>query len=246
MANYYLDTNVLVGYCYLQNRWQEESERLFITDNTLHTSELVLYEYCVKGKPGAPDDYSLIGWGSRDGIFGRIRRKLRKGKRHAELELRRYDADELSPDRVAEIFIEKFDIQDEVTDKIEHHFCESLEESCEAKDARNEIDKLVNAITTTASDRKRELAQRVNFHRRSRDYPLVENQLRRLIYEDDSEYGPDAGILTDALDLKLKGVVSKVVTGDKGDMYLNAEEIYAITGLTILYLKDEFAGEVIM
>lgn len=243
MANYFLDTNVLVGHCYLQNRWQDQSDRLFSTDNTLHTSELVLYEFCVKDKPGSPEDYSLIGWGSRAGIFGRVQRKLRKGKRHAELELRRYDADELSPDKVAEIFIEKFDIQDEVTDKIEHHFRESLRTNCDAKDAREEIDSLVNAITTTASDRKTELARRVNFHRRSSDHPSAENQLRRLIYGDDSEYGPDAGILIDALDLRLGGVVSKVVTGDKGDMYLNAEEINAITGLTILYLKDEFAGE---
>ncbi|MFD1635360.1 hypothetical protein ACOZ4L_16340 (plasmid) [Haloplanus ruber] len=71
----------------------------------------------------------------------------------------------------------------------------------------------------------------------------MENQLQRLIYGDDSEYGPDAGILTDALDLKTRGVVSKVVTGDKGDMYLKSNEIKAITGLTVLYLKDEFARE---
>lgn len=242
MANYFLDTNVLVGYCFLQNRWQDHTERLFSTDNTLHASELVLYEYCVKRSPGAPQDYSDIGWGAADGIFGRVRRKLRKGKRHAELELRRYDTDELSPEKVAEIFIEKFEIQDAVTDKIERHFRRSLDEDCDAKDARKEIDEVVNTISTTATDRKGELAQRVKFHRRSQEHEFVERQLRRLIYGDDSEYGPDAGILTDALNQKSRGIVSKVVTGDKGDMYLNAEEIGVVTGLTILYLKDKFAG----
>ena len=243
MANYFLDTNVLVGHCFLQNRWQEHTERLFNTDNTLHTSELVLYEYCVKSEPGAPEDDTNIGWGSQDGIYGRVRRKLRKGKRHAELELRRYDTDDLTPEKVAEIFIEKFKIQDAVVDKVENHFCQSLDSDCDAKEAREKIDEVVNAITTTAAERKAELARRMKCHRRSREHPAIEHQLRRLIYNDDSDYGPDAGILTDAHDLKSRGIVSKVVTGDKGDMYLNSEEIDAITGVTILYLKDEFAGE---
>lgn len=243
MANYFLDTNVLVGHCYLQNRWQYHTSRLFDTDNTLHTSEIVLYEYCVKNSPGAPDDSTDIGWGTDDGIFGRVRRKLRKGKRHTELELRRYDADELSPEIVAKIVIEKFEIQDQVTEPVKRYFDRSLDADCDAKDAREVIDELVNRITSTASERKAKLAQRVNFHRRQCENQRVENRLRRLIYGDDSTYGPDAGILADALDLSTRGVVSKVVTGDKGDMYLNANEIKSITGLTVLYLKDEFAGE---
>lgn len=243
MANYFLDTNVLVGYCYLQNRWQDHTTRLFSTDNTLHTSELVLYEYCVKNGPGAPNNGTEIDWHSDDGIYGRVRRKLRKGKRHTELELRRYDADALSPEKVAEIFIEKFEIQDAVVEKVKRHFRKSLDADCDAKQAREEIDELVNAITTTAAERKDELAQRVKFHRRSEEYRSMEDQLRRLIYGDDQGYGPDAGILTDTHDLMSRRIVSKVVTGDKGDMYQHSEEINAITGLTVLYLKDQFAGE---
>lgn len=241
MANYFLDTNVLVGHCYLHNRWQSHTRRLFSTDNTLHTSELVLYEYCVKSSPGAPAPSEDIGWGSTNGVFGRVRRKLRKGKRHSELELRRYDKEDLTPAKVAEVFIDKFEIEDEVAGIVEAHFQAVLDDDCDAKDAREEIDELVNSITTTAADRKAKLARRVDFHRRSRSHESVEDQLVRLIYDENTDYGPDAGVLADAYDLRSRGLLSKVVTGDKGDMYLNAEDINSITGLTVMYLKDEFA-----
>ncbi|MDB2269507.1 hypothetical protein PM032_00540 [Halorubrum ezzemoulense] len=203
----------------------------------------MLYEYCVKNGRGAPEDDTNIGWDSRDGIYGRVRRKLRKGKRHAELELRRYDTDDLTPEKVSEIFIEKFEIQEAVVDKVENYFSQSLDSDCDIKEAREKIDEVVNAITTTAAERKSELSQRTKCHHRSQDHPAIEHQLCRLIYHENVEYGPDAGILTDAHDLKSRGIVSKVVTGDKGDMYLNSKEIKAITGVTVLYLKDEFAGE---
>lgn len=243
MANYYLDTNVLIGHCFLQNRWQNHTDRLFSTDNTLHTSEVVLYEYCVKKGPGAPDDKSDIDWSSTDGVFGTILRKLRKAKRYTELELRKFDDDDLTPTDVADVVIERFDIQDEVTDKVRGHFEQELSPACSRKDARKAIDELTQTITSTAKERKLALSERIRFHRRARKHSAIENQLRRLIYGDDESYGPDAGVLTDAFDLSNRGVVERVVTGDKGDIYLNAEEIDAITGLTVLYLKDEFANE---
>ena len=244
MANYYLDINVLVVYSFLQNRWQEHTHRLFITDNTLHTSEFVLYEYCVKSNPGPPSTDTTIDWASDDGVFGTVQRNLRKAKRYTELELRRYDDEDLNPEMVADAFIKKFDIEDEVSDKIRYYFEKELATECNKKAAREATDKIVNTITSTARDRKLELARRVRFHRRTREHPYIEKQLRRLIYGEDESYGPDAAVLTDAYDLKIKGIVKRVVTGDKGDIYLNSEKIDAITGLSVLYLKDEFAGQV--
>ncbi|WP_267642155.1 hypothetical protein [Haloarchaeobius amylolyticus] len=243
MSNYYLDTNVLIGHCFLQNRWQDHTDRLFSTNNTLHTSEIVVYEYCVKDSPGRPESETTIDWSSTDGVFGTIQRKIRKGKRYTELELRKLDHDEVTPEKVAELVIEKFDIQDEVKEKVTRHFVNRLPYDCDRKDARKAVDKLVHTITSTAKDRKSELAERVQFHRRAQNHRSVEDQLRRLIYHDDESYGPDAAVLTDAFDLKQRGIVERVVTGDKGDIYLNLNEIDAITGLTILYLKDEFANQ---
>lgn len=245
MANYYLDTNVLIGYSFLQNRWQDHTSRLFSTDNSLHTSEMVLYEYCVKNRPGAPSSDTTIDWSSTEGVFGTVQRELRKGKRYTELELRKYDEEELSSEEVAAVFIEKFEIEDEVISKIERYFEQELSLNCSRKEARAAIDELINTITSTARDRKSKLARRVQFHRRVGDHPFVESQLRRLIYDDDESYGPDAAVLTDAFDLKARGIVERVVTGDKGDIYLNSEEIDAITGISVLYLKDNFAEQAI-
>lgn len=243
MANYYLDTNVLIGYSFLQNRWQDHTSRLFSTDNTLHTGETVIYEYCCKNGQGPPDPDTTIDWSSTDGVFGTIQRKLRKGKRYTELELRKYDEDELTPEGVAKVCIEKFDIEDEMAGKIETYFDRELPANCSQKEARAAVDKLIHSITSAAKDRKSVLSDRIRSHTRNDAHPSVEDQLCRLIYGPDESYGPDAAVLTDAFDLKTQGDVERVVTGDKGDIYLKSEEIDAITGLSVLYLKDEFAGQ---
>lgn len=242
MANYYLDTNVLIGYSFLQNRWQDHTSRLFSTDNTLHTGETVIYEYCCKNGQGPPNSDTTIDWSSTDGVFGTIRRKLRKGKRYTELELRKYDEEELTPEDVAKVCIEKFDIEDEVAGKIKAYFDRELTSNCSQKEARGAVDKLVHSITSSAKDRKLALSHRIHSHIRKEAHTSVEDQLCRLIYGPDESYGPDAAVLTDAFDLKIQGTLERVVTGDKGDIYLNSEDIDAITGLSVLYLKDEFAG----
>lgn len=38
-----------------------------------------------------------------------------------------------------------------------------------------------------------------------------------------------------------EGILERIITADKTDIYGNRERIHAILGLTILYIKDEFA-----
>lgn len=243
MARYFLDTNVLLGYSFLQNYWQDHSSRLFETGNSVYIGETVLYEYCVKTNPGPPSESVNIDWSHDGGILGDEHRRLRKAKRLCDLDLRSFSEEELTKEVVAEMFIDKFDVEDAVAPKVHVYFEQSLMSSCTVSDARNAIDELVNTIISTSQDRKTEMASRVQYSKQRKPYTAIETRLKRLIYGDDESYGPDASLLRDAYELKERRILNRVVTGDKGDIYLNREQIDAITGLSVLYLKDEFANK---
>lgn len=245
MARYYIDTNVLVGYSFLQNLWQSDTKRLLDTDNTLYVGEIVLYEYCVKNSPGSPPNSVDIDWAHDAGKYGDERRRLRKAKRMFDIELRRFSDEELSPESVAELFIDEFDIQDRSIAKIQQYFTQALTDTCSTPEVEQSVEELVNTITSTAKERKLELARRVNYLRNTNKYLSIESRLANLIYGDDQSYVPDATLLWEAYQLKERGIVSTVVTGDKGDIYLKRGEIDAITGLSVLYLQDQFAAQAI-
>lgn len=244
MASYYLDTNVLVGYSFLHNRWQDHTRRLMATDNTLFAGGTVLYEYCVntsyERRNGEPLD-----WSKEDGVIGKEKRKLRKRKRFTYLELRTCDESELNPETVSKVFIEKFQVEDQIQHKVKDYFEKELEESCTLDDIEEILNKLINRINSTCIDRKDELKERIKIRQRrsGKDYSTPCDQLSRIINGDEEEYCPDAEVLVDAMDIKDRFLASTVVTGDKEDMISNRDKIEPITRLNLVYLKNKFANE---
>lgn len=242
MSSYFLDTNVLVGYTFLHNRWQDHTQRLMSTNNTLYTGETTKYEYCVKRQPG-PRNGVPLDWSKEDGVVGTVKRNLRKYKRLTVLELESKDESELDPETVSEVFIDEFDVEEQIEHKVENYFEKELEQDCTLTDVEEALNKLINRINTTSLDRKDELRQRLKVRPRQSggDYSSQIDQLTYLIEGNREEYCADAHVLCDAMDLKNRHIINKIVSGDKGDMYSNREEIDAITSLSVVYLKDEFA-----
>jgi hypothetical protein len=214
------------------------------TNNTLYTGETTKYEYCVKRHPG-PRNGEQLDWSEEDGVVGTVKRNLRKFKRLTVLELQSEDESELDVETVSEVFIEEFDVEEQIEYKVENYFEKELDTDCTLSEVKESLDKLINRINTTSIDRKDEIRKRLKVrHRQSgKDYSDDIDQLTHLIEGERNKYCADAHVLCDAMDLKDRRILSKIVSGDKGDMYLNREEIDAITGLTVVYLKDEFADK---
>jgi len=244
MSRYFVDTNVLVGYTFLHNRWQDHTSRLMATNNTLYTGETTKYEYCVKRHPG-PQNGERLDWSKEDGVVGTVKRNLRKFKRLTVLELQSKEESELDPETVSEVFIQEFDVEEQVQHKVEKYFEKELDQDCTLSDVKDALNKLINRINTTSLDRKDEIRRRLKVRPRQpgKDYSSDIDQLTHLIEGERDKYCADAHVLCDAMDLKDRRVLNKIVSGDKGDMYLNRGEIDAITGLSVVYLKDEFADK---
>jgi len=244
MASYYVDTNVLVGYTFLHNRWQDHTRRLMASENTLYAGYTVLYEYCVNVGHGLRDGESL-DWSKEDGVVGKEKRKLRKRKRFTYLELKTKDEEELDPDTVSEVFIEKFEVEDQIKYKVEDYFKKELDQDCTLDDVEESLNKLINRINSTAIDRKDEVQKRVKIRRRrdDKDYSTPCSQMSRIIDGDEDEYCPDAEVLVDAMDMKDRYLIDTVVTSDKGDMISNRDKLEPITRLNLVYLKNKFANE---
>ncbi|UHQ98197.1 hypothetical protein HYG81_19045 (plasmid) [Natrinema zhouii] len=242
MASYYVDTNVLVGYTFLHNRWQDHTRRLMASENTLYAGDTVLYEYCVNVGYG-PRDGEPLDWSQEDGVIGKEKRKLRKRKRFTYLELK--TRDDLNPETVSKIFIEKFDVEEQIEHKAKEYFEKELDQDCTLDDVESSLNKLINRINSTAIDRKDEVRKRIKIRRRrkEKDYTTPCSQMSRIIDGEEDEYSPDAEVLTDAMDLKDRFLIDTVVTGDKGDMIYNKNKIEPITRLNLVYLKNKFANE---
>lgn len=244
MASYYVDTNVLVGYTFLHNRWQDHTRRLMASDNTLYAGDTVFYEYCINVGYG-PRDSEPLDWSKEDGVVGKEKRKLRKRKRFTYLELKTKDEDELNPDTVSEVFIEKFEVEDQIKHKVKNYFQKELVQDCTLDSVECSLNKLINRINSTAIDRKDEIKKRVKVRRRrdNKDYSTPCSQISRIICGNEDEYCPDAEVLVDAMDLKDRLFTDTVVTSDKGDMISNRDKLEPITRLNLVYLKNKFANE---
>jgi len=239
MTSYAVDTNVLLGYSFLQNRWQTHTQRLFSSDNTVVAPDQAIYEYCSR-RDGRSRPHVDLEWSNNDGVFARVKGNLRDDAFMTEQELDTRSEDELNPSSVAQIFIDEHDVEQQVEERVQRFFDANLTTDCSRKEARKAVRDLVERITTVADSRKEELSHRVKHITEGRD-PALTRQVARLISSNRSEDHPDANIVSEAKALKEAGKVSSLITGDKNDVYKNSERIHSICSLSVLYLKDEFA-----
>lgn len=246
MTRYFLDTGPLLGVTFLHDLWRDESEQLFDTDNTLYTSDAVLYEYCnydgTNSLEGADIDLE-----SEDGRFGQILSKVRLAQRSLDIGLQSYDDDELDLETLVDEFIEETGLEDEIKpeelldQRIRPNIREYLAKKVDGREVTKEIarevmDNLCDEIQTEARDMQAMIDRRVKrVPEREGDWS---DRKRRLHFVDDQI---DKEILCDAANMQDKNMLSRVVTMDNNHIYSNRERINAILGLIIVFIKDEFA-----
>lgn len=233
---YFLDTNCLLGLTFAQDVWNPDAKRLFATDNSLYTGETVLYEYCNRSEGNSREDAS-INWQGEGGVYGRIRTDLRMAKLLTDQRLQTYREGELTAELVADEFIEQFEIQDEAECRVKRYFETKLEEPVTRRDARDAVREVSDTILERSRKAKERLEARLHLSPvRESDYPRVRDHIGRYLHDSDAE------VLCDAYYLKEQGVLERVVTADKG-IYEHRDSLRSITGLRVMFLKDDFSYE---
>lgn len=241
MSRYCVDTNVLLGFTFLQNRWREHSERLLNSENSVYVTDKVLFEYCMK-RDDLDQENSSMSWSSSDGKFGDEKRRLQQDIRQCVLEVDLLKDDELTPERIASELIDEHDVETQVQKKLEAYFEEKLGSSPTRREAKNVLRDLRDQIVDKANKRKDRLSEEITHYPVGPNpFPNIAERVANRISDGFQDQHPDADVIADAHKLKEQSIASNLVTGDKGDIYSNRGEINAITNLSILYLKDEFA-----
>lgn len=246
MTRYFLDTGPLLGVTFLHDLWREDSERLFDTNNSLYTSDAVLFEYCNYDGSNSLETAD-IDLESEDGRFGQILSKVRLAQRSLDIRLRSYDDDELDLETLVEKFIEETGLEEEIKPRelldehIKPNVREYLVEKIDGREvtkevAREVMDVLCDEIETEARATQEMIDRRVKRVPEREDDWL--DRKRRLHFVDDRI---DKEILCDAAHMRDKHQLRRVVTTDNNHIYSNREQINTILRLTIVFIKDEFA-----
>lgn len=89
-------------------------------------------------------DGELLDYSRKDGVVGKEKRKFRKRKRFTYLELKTNDEDKLDPDTVSEVFIEKYEVEDQIKHKVENYFEKELDQDCTLDDVEDSLNKPMN------------------------------------------------------------------------------------------------------
>lgn len=245
MPRYFLDTGTVVGLTFLHDLWFDEARRLFATENSLYISRPVLYEYC-----NSTDDNLLtnteVEWDSEEGLFGTKLSNVRAAQVNLDLKLQSSDDEELDVESLVEDFIDASGVEENVDEAsidayirpnlrrfLEHEIgdCEVTREV-----AREAMDTLYDTIQTNARDTREEIRECVT------EYGIPSDERdqfkSRLQFVDGYV---DTVILSDVAWLNQEGILSKIITSDNSHMYGERERIDAVIGVTVVFLRDEFA-----
>lgn len=262
---YYLDTNCLIGYTFFQDWWHSDANRLFDSDNELYIGDTVLFEYC--NRPVTDDyveyewDRSELSWNVDKGNFKSKMAELRDSRFLFEDAI--FDRDDLDLDTAVELFVDAYHIKPSSGPAIRRYFEEKLDQldlEVTVDNVRTIQKLLVENLQDYAWERKDELRKRVNLGPERGEIPDTRvSTLERTLSDDmDIEVVCDASFMFDT------GLLERMVTGDKGNalrdedgkvvryedgrpvsgtvgIYNSREVINNVTGLRVLYLKDEFA-----
>jgi hypothetical protein len=205
----------------------------------------VIYEYC-NSTPTNSLESANVDWESEDGLFGDKLSKVRIAQTNLDLKLRLMDDSELDIETLLDIFIEEIGLDEDI--KPERLLKERIRPALEAylraviggrevtaQSAREAMDGLCDTIQTEARETRDDIQKRVKWIPDSAidhdgQYSALDFIGRHL----------DQVIIADAGSLHRDGVLDRLVTADKGDVYSNHEQIKTITGVQVLYIKDKF------
>lgn len=262
---YYLDTNCLTGYTFFQDWWHSDAKRLFNSDTQLYIGDTVLFEYCNRpvtdGDVEFEWDRSELSWNEDKGNFKKKMVELRDSRFLFEDAI--FDHEDLNLDTAVELFVDTYHIKPTSEQAIRRYFVERLDQLDldVTVDSVRRIQKLlVQDLQDDAWERKDELRKRVNLGPERGDIPESQIATLKRALSDDM----DVEVVCDASYMCDEALLERMVTGDKGNslrdedgkvvryedgrpisgkvgIYNSREVINNVTGLRVLYLKDEFA-----
>lgn len=243
--SFFVDTNVLLGLTFFSDMWWRDARPLYEYDHPLHTSELVVYEYCVSPHPftDPPADPSKeqISWAYDRGTYGVITNRLKRPYREYRQRIREIDReDDLTLERAIELFIELFEIRPDAEPQI----CSEFKYEFDQKPVTGHyvqqfVSRLLGKIFKKADEVKNELSKLVEVH--DSVYHMASDTKRRWKdFPERSPDEPDLSIITDATHVMNRDSVDFVLSGDS-DFTVLQEIAGEYFEFSILSLAEEYS-----
>lgn len=245
MRDFFVDTNVLIGLTFYSDRWFQEVRDAFINDHEIHASELVIYEYCCSSNPfgeppDSPDEMD-IDWSFKQGVFGKVQKKLSQPYSEFRRTIRYTPDEDFSLDYAVEEFIDSFAIRKQAEPQIRTEFEREFEDKAVTKQYINEfVSELIDKIIRAAEVMKQKLRVRVNTH----DSVYHEADELRRKWIDLSRISrhnePDLSIVIDGTDVIEDSSADTLLSGDSDIIQLQptANEYF---DFNILSMADEYS-----
>lgn len=246
MRELFVDTNVLIGLCVRSDRWYRETQPVYDNDHEIHTSELVVYEFCsspnrFKYPPDTPEDFEAE-WQKEQGVFKKVSSDLKKPYTEYRRTIRDLPEHDVTLDRAIEEFIEEFDIRPEAEPQIRTDFKNEFEGRAITRQYINSfVSSYIRDIITAAHERKAELADIVTVHD-SRYHEASEDKRRWRQFPEQPPCEPDLSIITDATQVIREDSVGTVLTGD-ADLLTLQKIAHEYFEFDILSMADEYSVE---
>lgn len=240
----FVDTNVLLGLTFFSDRWYRAAQPAYDNDHELHTSELVVFEYCCSPEPFTipPDDPSQedIDWSNDHGLVERIRNKISKPYRDYRGRIRRLPEEELTLERAIELFIDIFEIREQAEPQIRSEFEGEFDGKAITRQYINRFaSALIDKILNASEEMKSELADFVEVHD-SKYHVAIEEKRRWEDFPDQPPDEPDLSIMVDATQVIKENSVNTVLTGDS-DLLVLQSTANDYFGFDILSMDDEYS-----
>lgn len=244
MRELFVDTNVLLGLTFYSDLWFRKARPAYENGHEIHTSDLVVYEYCCSpqpfSKPPSDPEELNIDWSCEQGLVGRIQDRLSQPYREYRGTIRHCSDDQLTLEYALEEFIEIFKIREEAHPQIRYQFEEEFNNKAVTRQYINEfVSELIDKILHAAEVMKQKLALRVQTHESEYHIGDEEKQTWKDLPSNPPDE-PDLSIIIDATRVIEKHSVDTVLSGDSDILALQkiANEYF---DFSILSMADEYS-----
>lgn len=199
----FLDTNVLIGYCFPDDRWHTESSAVLRKPGHFHTSETVISEFDHRFREKIASTPERIGRHVAD-----FKRYMLKTRLPEELDVVRIVRLQNTiqqyggyPIQIKRCFLE---------------LLEDLKPMCNRDILFEQLDRLPMDLEASSFRNRSTVTGLLVVHRRDEEYPSIRGRLSDIL-EDHPGVENDISILLDAHDLAVQRQIAVlvVVTGDK-------------------------------
>jgi hypothetical protein len=262
--DHFIETSTLIGLTFFSDRWYKEAQPLYNDRYRLHTSELVLYEYCNKdgehrSPPENPEELNL-DWDGEAGKYRDIEDRLKKPLPDFFRHTRRLGRNgSFTLEEGIDAFIQHFGIREEAEPQIRSEFKEHFEDRVVNSQYINEfVQDLIDRILKTAEENREKISEKIELHnsryhiaeqtrRRWQELPedirinesRCEDETWRKYPTDHYLHEPDFSILVDATVVSKNGDADYLVTGDS-DLLTAQETATEYYDLSIKSMSDKY------